>query len=106
MRTKTRTTENLKPGMVIKSVAYDHNDNLLDATYRQVARNYKPTPWAERCIQFTDGTYVMTALGWKYSVARSKAQRNAAKMRASYIPAHALADVLALFGAYARRVAA
>jgi hypothetical protein len=106
LRTKTRTTAQLKPGMVIKSVAFDGNDTPLDASYRQVARNYKPTPWAERCIKFTDGTYVMAALGWEYRVARGKAVRNATKTRAAIIPALALANVLDLLGGYARTAVA
>lgn len=101
MRTKTRTTEQLKPGMVIKSVAFDSNDNLLDHAHRVVATNTKTTPWAERRITFTDGTYLMTALGWEHEVARGKTARNAAKARAAMIPGFALAETFRIFGAYA-----
>ncbi|AEV86676.1 hypothetical protein ACWT_5659 [Actinoplanes sp. SE50] len=100
MRTKTRTTVNLKPGMVIKTVASDSTETLLPATYRVVASNTKTTPYAERCIKFTDGTHIMTALTWEYSVARGKAARNAAKQRAALIPSFALADALNLLSAY------
>jgi hypothetical protein len=102
MRTKTRATKDIKPGMVIRSVAFDSTGTLLDAAYRVVAKNTKTTPWAERCIKFTDGTQVMTSLRWEYDVVRGKAQRNAAKVRAALIPGFALADAMSLIGGYAR----
>ena len=106
MRTKTRTTAQLKAGMVIKSAAFDSNGTLLDATYRQIASNTKTTPWAERRLTFTDGTYVMATLGWEHTVVRGKTARNAAKARAAIIPAHVFANALDLIGAYARTVVA
>lgn len=95
MRTKTRTTTQLKPGMVIR---LDFSTNQ----FKQVA-TVKPGPWPNtRDITFTDGTRNWFHLSTAWTVARSKTVRNATKARAALIPGHALADVLGLFGAYAR----
>jgi len=95
MRTKIRTTAQLKPGMVIRS-SNTH-------AFRQVAKVEKLTPYAERVVTFTDGARERWGNGWEFQVARSKAIRGAAKARAALIPAHALSDALgAVVGAYAR----
>jgi hypothetical protein len=101
VRTKTLTTAQLKPGMVIESVAYDRDGNLLTKTLRVVADNRKTTPWAERCITFADGTYLMLSLRWEHAVIRSKSVRSAAKARTVAAPSFTFADALNLLGAYA-----
>lgn len=100
MRTKTRTTTQLKPGMVIRSVAYDRDGNLLDHAYRVVAANTKPTPWAERRITFTDGTYRMVSLSAEHQVVRGKTHRSAAKNRVGR-SAGFVESALMFLGAYA-----
>jgi hypothetical protein len=104
MRTKTRTTTQLKPGMVVRSPGALAGTPLHP--FREVATVIKPTPWAERLITFTDGTRVLWGNGWDFEVARSKTVRNATKTRAALISSHALADMLALFGTYARTAVA
>jgi hypothetical protein len=104
MRTKTRTTTQLKPGMVVRSPGALAGTPLHP--FREVATVTKTTPWAERLITFTDGTRVLWGNGGEFEVARSKSTRNAAKSRAALIPGHALADMLALFGAYGRTAVA
>lgn len=99
MRTKTRTTTELKPGMVVR---IPHADPATGLTaFRQVARVERLTPWAERFITFTDGTRLRYGNGGEFEVARSKAARNGAKARASLIAGHALAGALNLFAFYA-----
>ncbi|WP_433730813.1 hypothetical protein ACQP2Y_21080 [Actinoplanes sp. CA-051413] len=104
MRTKTRTTTQLKPGMVVRGPGSLAGTPLH--AFREVATVTKPTPWAERLITFTDGTRVLRGDGGEFEVARSKTIRNAAKNRAAFISSHALADMLALFGTYARTAVA
>lgn len=99
MRTKARTTAQLKPGMVIR---FDFSTNQ----FRQVA-TVTPGPWPNtRYITFTDGTgnWHHTTAGW--TVARGKTTRKTVQARASLIPSFALADVFALFGAYAQTAVA
>lgn len=103
MRTKTRITEQLKPGMVVRSPGALVGTPLHP--FREVATVTRPTPWAERCITFTDGTHVLWGNGWEFQVARGKTRRNAAKTRAAIIPGFALADALHLLGGYAYTVA-
>lgn len=104
MRNKIRTTRQLKPGMVVRSPGAFAGTPLHP--FREIATVTKPTPWAERLITFTDGTRVLWGNGGEFEVARSKAQRNAAKARAGrpQAPLSGLEGALALFGAYAKAV--
>src|SRR5690349_18524808 len=94
MRTKTRTTAGVKPGMVIRL-------DFSTGNFQQVA-TVQRGPWPRtRHVTFTDGTSQWYSLGTGWTVARGKATRNAVRARASLISSHALADALALVGSYA-----
>lgn len=93
MRTKIRITEDIGPGMVIRTSG--------DANYRQVASSVKHYLWAARTITFTDGTRETYALNWAFTVARGKEARNAVNARAAVIPSLALANAFTVFNAYA-----
>lgn len=97
MRTKTRTTLDIRPGMVVRTMG--------DATYRQVATTVKHLWWAARTITFTDGTHETYAIDWEFTVARGKTIRNSAKACAAGQPRPtALESVFALLGGYATGV--
>lgn len=99
MRTKTRNTFDIKPGMVIRL-------DFSTQPFKQVA-TVKRGPWAyTRQITFTDGTSQWHGRSSDFHVVRAKTARNAVKARASLIPQHALANVLDLLGAYARTAVA
>lgn len=76
MRTKTRTTRDIRPGMLIRSA-----HTLGQPAYREVATVTRPTPWAERLITFTDGSSQLYSLAWEFHVARGKTIRRAARVR-------------------------
>lgn len=103
MRTKTRTTVQLKPGMVARIT------NALPETglheFREIATIETLTPYAERFITFTDGTRIRYSNAGEFDVARSKAQRKAAKARAGRQQAGVVESALALLGAYAVKAA-
>lgn len=101
MRYKIRTTQNIQPGMVIRTTGEDSFGLDLTA-FRQVAKVNKTSTYSSAVITFTDGTRAHVGYFRDFQVARGKAQRNAAKARASIIPSTALAGALNLLGDYAR----
>ncbi len=108
MRTKSRTTAQLKPGMVIRCAganpaAFNHPVH----TWRQVAKVETAGLWGQRVVTFTDGTREQWGRGMTFDVTRSKAVRNSVKASGGTVrPAPALADALALFAGYARTAVA
>ena len=107
MRTKTRTTIDIKPGMVIRS------PHALPGTpyhpFREVAA-VTPGPWPNtRYITFVDGPGDWYHAKTEWAVARGKTTRNAVKARAAQqaAPAPTFAQAVAAYS-YAmlgRRVA-
>ena len=102
MRTKTRTTIDIKPGMVIR---FDSSDR----EFRQVAA-VTPGPWPNtRYITFVDGPGDWYHAKTEWAVARGKTTRKAVKGRAAQqaAPAPTFAQAVAAYS-YAmlgRRVA-
>lgn len=95
---KTTTARNIKPGMVVRSTSPINNEL---STYRVVASVDKRTPYAERFVSFTDGHVARVGNTYEFQIARGKAERNAAKARATSKPVGALELMFALLGAYA-----
>ncbi len=95
MRTKTRTTADIKPGMVIRL-------DFATGDFKQVA-TVQRGPWPNtRYIVFTDGTgeWFHNSTGW--SVARGKTARNTAIRRAGIGSTVDILDATAaLFRTYA-----
>ncbi len=108
MRTKTRTTAQLKPGMVIRCTganpaAFNHPVH----TWRQVAKVETAGLWGQRVVTFTDGTSEQWGRGMTFDVTRSKTVRNSVKAGVSVVrPTPTLTDALALFAGYARTAVA
>lgn len=99
MRTKTRATLDIRPGMVIRF------DFSIRGEFRQVAA-VERGPWPNtRYITFTDGTgdWYHASTGW--AVARGKTARKTVTHLAPK-PSGTLADALALLGAYASKAVA
>ena len=101
MSIKTRTAQDLKPGMVVRTSGVDTQGTRLDV-FRQVA-DVRHFAYSDLLVTFTDGTTVRVGKTREFQVSVSKATRNAAKARAATIVSNVLADTLsALLGAYAR----
>lgn len=102
MRTKTRTTTQLKPGMVVRTQGIDANG--LDLTlFRQVAKVNKLSIYSTAVVTFTDGTRADVGYYREFQVARSKTVRNAAKTHQQR--PGVIESALALLGAYAVKAA-
>ncbi|GAA0493918.1 hypothetical protein Ade02nite_20950 [Paractinoplanes deccanensis] len=103
MRTKIRTSQTLKPGMVVRATGQD-SFGLDLTTYRQVEKVYAVRAYSSAVVHFTDGTRANVGYSREFQVARNKAQRNAAIRRAATPqPTRAgIFDVMTrLLGAYA-----
>ena len=95
MRTKTRTTIDIKPGMVIR---FDSSDR----EFRQVAA-VTPGPWPNtRYITFVDGPGDWYHAKTEWAVARGKTTRNAVKARAAQPQPTGISAALQLLTGYAQ----
>lgn len=95
MRTKTRTTFDIKPGMVIRL-------DFSTGDFKQVATTTRG-PWPNtRQITFTDGASQWFHANTNWAVARGKTARNAAIRRAGIGSTVDILDATAaLFRVYA-----
>lgn len=104
MRTKTRTTTQLKPGMVVRTQGIDANGTDL-TLFRQVVKVDKLSIYSTAVVTFTDGTRADVGYGREFQVTRSKTVRNTAKTRAEQQTPGVIESALTLLGAYAVKAA-